>query len=51
MKGAERYGFSIYDALIVSAALEAECKTLVTEDLQHGQLIGQRLTVINPFLN
>jgi predicted nucleic acid-binding protein len=48
---AEHYGFSIYDALIVSAALEAECNTLVTEDLQHGQLIGQRLTVINPFLN
>ncbi|MGB4346560.1 MAG: PIN domain-containing protein [Burkholderiaceae bacterium] len=48
---AERYGFSIYDALIVSAALEAECNTLVTEDLQHGQLIGQRLTVINPFLS
>ena len=48
---AERYGFSIYDALIVSAALEAECKTLITEDLQHGQLIGQSLTVINPFLS
>jgi len=48
---AERYGFSIYDALIVSAALEAECKTLITEDLPHGQLIGQSLTVINPFLS
>jgi predicted nucleic acid-binding protein len=46
---AERYRFSVYDALIVAAALEAGCKTLYTEDLQHGQVIEDTLTVRNPF--
>ena len=46
---AERYGFSIYDALIVSAALDAGCDTLHTEDLQDGQIIDGVLTINNPF--
>lgn len=46
---AERYGFSIYDALIVAAALDADCVTLYTEDLQHGQVIDRTLTITNPF--
>ena len=46
---AERYGFSHYDSLIIAAALEAGCATLYSEDLQHGQVIDQRLTIINPF--
>ena len=44
-----RYGFSIYDSLIVAAALSANCTTLHSEDLQHGQVIDGRLTVRNPF--
>ena len=47
---AERYGFSHYDSLIVAAALESGCSILYSEDLQHGQVIDQRLTVINPIL-
>ncbi len=46
---AERYGISIYDALIVSAALLANCKTLHSEDMQHGQVIERQLTIRNPF--
>lgn len=46
---AERYGLSIYDALIVSAALLAGCKTLHSQDMQHGQVIARRLTIRNPF--
>jgi predicted nucleic acid-binding protein len=46
---AERYGYSIYDALIASAALEAGCKTLYSEDLQDGQVINRQLTIRNPF--
>ena len=46
---AEQDGFHIYDALIVAAALEADCATLYTEDLQSGQLIDGRLTIRNPF--
>lgn len=46
---AERYGYSIYDALIASAALEAGCKTLYSEELQDGQVINRQLTIRNPF--
>lgn len=43
-----RYGFGFYDSLIVAAALEGGCTTLVSEDLQHAQQI-QGLTIENPF--
>ena len=46
---AEKYGYSIYDALVASAALEAGCKTLYSEDLQDGQVINRQLTIRNPF--
>jgi predicted nucleic acid-binding protein len=46
---AARYKFSWYDSLIVATALEAGCDTLYTEDLQDGQVIENKLTVINPF--
>lgn len=42
------YGFNFYDALIVASALAAECDTLLTEDLQHGQRV-EGLTIVNPF--
>jgi predicted nucleic acid-binding protein len=45
----ERYRFSTYDAMIVSAALRAGCTTLYTEDMQAGQKIGN-LTIRNPFV-
>ena len=47
---AERYGYSIFDSLIIAAALERECDTLYSEDLQAGQLIEGRLTIENPFI-
>ena len=46
---AEKYGYGIYDALIASAALEAGCKMLYSEDLQDGQVINRQLTIRNPF--
>jgi predicted nucleic acid-binding protein len=45
---AERYGFRIYDAMIVASALEAGCTVLYSEGLQHGQAIDG-LRVENPF--
>ena len=47
---AQRYGFSFYDSLIVSAALESGCTLLYSEDLQHNQIVDGKLTIINPFL-
>ena len=46
---AAQYRFHIYDALVAAAALEAECTTLYSEDLQDGQIIDGRLTIRNPF--
>ncbi len=46
---AERFRFSIYDALIVSAALIAGSETLYTEDLQDGLRLEGQLVVVNPF--
>lgn len=46
---AERYDLSIYDALIVAAALLAGCTTLYSEDMQNGQVIERQLTIRNPF--
>lgn len=45
----DRYGFSFYDACIVAAALIGGCTALITEDLQHGQII-EGLTINNPFI-
>ena len=45
----ERHHFSIYDAMIVASALHADCETLLSEDMQHGMLIGGRLEILNPF--
>lgn len=42
------HGFRIYDSLILASAITAGCKTLMTEDLQHGQLI-EGVRIKNPF--
>ena len=47
---AERYGFSLYDSMMIAAAQNAGCATLFSEDLQHRQVIDGRLTVRNPFI-
>ena len=43
------HALSFYDALIVAAAAEAQCRLLFSEDLQHGRKFGA-ITVDNPFL-
>jgi predicted nucleic acid-binding protein len=45
----ERFGFPIWDGLIVAAAIEARCPTLLTEDLPHGQVV-EGVRILNPFL-
>jgi predicted nucleic acid-binding protein len=45
----ERYRFSLYDSMLVAAALIAGAKIVYSEDLQHGQVIDNQLRVTNPF--
>lgn len=44
----EETGYSLYDALILTAAIENQCKTLFSEDMQHGRQI-HGLEIVNPF--
>ncbi len=46
---AERYGLSIYDAMIAASALDAGCDTLWSEDMQHGIKLDEGLRIANPF--
>ena len=48
---AERYGYALYDSMIVSAALQSGCTILYSEDMQHGQIIEGQLRITNPFLD
>lgn len=45
---AAAHRLNFYDALIVAAAVDAQCDTLFSEDLQDGRKFG-RLFVRNPF--
>lgn len=45
---AERYMLQVHDAMIVAAAVLADCMTLYTEDM-HSGLVIDGLTIRNPF--
>jgi predicted nucleic acid-binding protein len=47
---AERYGLSVYDAMIVAAALLGGCETLYSEDMHNGLVIDHQLRICNPFI-
>jgi len=44
----EKYGYSFWDSLIIEAALTGGVSVLLSEDLQHGQVISG-VTISNPF--
>lgn len=46
---AERYGYGIFDALMISSAVRADCKVLWSEDMHDGHVIDKRLRIANPF--
>jgi predicted nucleic acid-binding protein len=46
---AERYGYGVFDALMIAAALRADCDTLWSKDMQDGIVIDGRLWIANPF--
>jgi predicted nucleic acid-binding protein len=39
-----------WDTNVLVAAMENNCNTLYSEDLHHGQLIENKLKIVNPFL-
>ena len=48
---ARRYKLGVYDSLIIAGAQLEEYDTLFSEDMQHGLIIDNCLTNINPFLS
>ena len=46
---AERYRLSVYDAMIVAAALSSQCGKLYSEDMHDRLVIEGQLTIVNPF--
>jgi predicted nucleic acid-binding protein len=44
------HGLSLYDALIVQAAMASGCQRVLTEDMQHGARFGG-VQIVNPFLD
>jgi predicted nucleic acid-binding protein len=46
----ERYGYSWWDALLLSSALESNCMTVYSEDMQDGQVIESSLKIVNPLV-
>ena len=46
----ERYQLQFYDSLILATALENECHIVYSEDMHNGQIIEDKLTIINPFV-
>ncbi len=46
---ANRYNYSFYDSMIISAAISSNCAILFSEDLQDGQMIYDKLKIMNPF--
>ena len=52
LKGIElkgKYKLQFYDSMILATALENGCNIIFSEDMQHNQVIENRLTIINPF--
>lgn len=44
-----RWKYPFYDALIIASAQQAGCSVLYSEDLQHGQKVGD-VRILNPFV-
>ena len=44
-----RYGLNYWDALMVAAAQQQGCTFLLTEDMQHDQVID-KVRILNPFI-
>ena len=43
----KRYGYKYFDCLMIASALNAGCTYFITEDLSDGQIIDNKLTILN----
>ena len=45
----EKYSFSFWDSIIIGSALFSECGMLITEDMQNGLIVNNKLLIKNIF--
>ena len=45
----KQYSYNYYDCLIIAAALNSNCEFLITEDMADGQIVENKLTIVNIF--
>jgi predicted nucleic acid-binding protein len=45
----KKFGYNYYDCLMIVSALNSNCDYLLTEDMADGQIIENRLTIVNIF--
>ncbi|MBS3948535.1 MAG: PIN domain-containing protein [Dethiobacter sp.] len=45
----KNHNYAYWDSLILAVALEKNCSILYSEDMQDGQVIEERIRIINPF--
>jgi predicted nucleic acid-binding protein len=45
----DQYGYSFYDSLMLAATLKADCSYIITEDMQDGQLIENKIKIVDIF--
>lgn len=50
LKLKQKYKFQFFDSLILAAAIENNCTVLYSEDMQHKQIIENKLEIVNPFI-
>ncbi len=44
------FTFSFWDSIVAASALDSEADYLISEDMQNGFKLEDKLTIINPFL-
>ncbi|MCC5667705.1 PIN domain-containing protein [Nostoc sp. CHAB 5784] len=45
-----KYNYSYWDSLIIATALLGKCSIIYSEDMQHNQLIDNKVRILNPFV-
>lgn len=45
-----KYNYSYWDSLIIATALLSKYSIIYSEDMQHNQLIENKVRIINPFV-
>jgi predicted nucleic acid-binding protein len=46
----EQYRFSAYDSIHIQCALDMNCEYFLSEDMQEGLRISDKLTISNPYI-